>query len=375
MHAKKSPGSAKVQHSQISSDALPRASLEDAIPVAGALHSEYAGRDAALPEVASVLKLSYKGATFKYQVWAAQAYGLVSKAGNGRIALSETGRKIAAPTYDGEDAEAKVKAVMTPTVLSKFFADYNGRPVPSATHLPNILETRFGVPRARTGEAMSLILKNGRYAGIIRDRGPDQPFVELSVTNPSAGGGAGASDQAAPAAEPTAGQVDWRKVCFFITPIGEDGTEVRKHADMMLKHLVEPAAKESGLTVVRADSIARAGMITQQVFEYLAKARLCVADLSFGNPNAFYELGVRHVCQRPTVQIIRKGDKIPFDVSQGRTIQVDTADVYTIMDRVASARRELNEQTGAIMQSNGGAPAEDNPVTLYLPGLSVKVPE
>ena len=31
--------------------------------------------------------------------------------------------------------------------------------------------------------------------------------------------------------------------------------------------------------------------------------------------NAFYELGVRHVCQLPTIQLIQKGDKIPFDVA------------------------------------------------------------
>src|SRR5690606_9701869 len=34
---------------------------------------------------------------------------------------------------------------------------------------------------------------------------------------------------------------DAEKLCFYITPIGEDSSAERKHADMLLKHLVEPA--------------------------------------------------------------------------------------------------------------------------------------
>jgi hypothetical protein len=140
---------------------------------------------------------------------------------------------------------------------------------------------------------------------------------------------------------------------------------------MMLAHLVTPAAAEHGLSVVRADKIAKSGLITQQVFEYLTKAKVCVADLSFGNPNAFYELGVRHVCKLPAVQLIRRDEKIPFDVSQGRTITIDTTDVYTVMDKMASAKRELSEHLRAALDDDGVG--GDNPVHYYLPTLRVSV--
>lgn len=103
--------------------------------------------------------------------------------------------------------------------------------------------------------------------------------------------------------------------------------------------------------------------------------RLCIADLSFNNPNAFYELGVRHMCMLPTIQIIRKGDKIPFDVSQGRTIVIDTSDVYTVMDKIESAKKELAEHVKHSMQSKPDSPSEDNPVFTYLPGLKVTIPK
>jgi hypothetical protein len=134
-----------------------------------------------------------------------------------------------------------------------------------------------------------------------------------------------------------------------------------------------PKAIEAALTARRADQIDRAGIITQQIFEYLAKARICIADLSFNNPNAFYELGIRHMCKLPTVQMIRKGDKIPFDVSQGRTIKLDMSDVYTVMDSVESAKKELKQHLRHTLSSD--YKGDDNPVNVYLPGVEVKVPK
>ena len=162
-------------------------------------------------------------------------------------------------------------------------------------------------------------------------------------------------------------------MCFVITPIGDDDSEQRRHANMILKNIIEPVAGELGLIPRRADQIDRAGIITQQIFEYLAKSRICIADLSFNNPNAFYELGVRHMCKRPTVQIIRKGDKIPFDVSQGRTIKIDMSDVYSVMDSVDSAKKELKQQLRHALSND--YKGDDNPVNTYLPGLEVKLPK
>ena len=132
-------------------------------------------------------------------------------------------------------------------------------------------------------------------------------------------------------------------MCFVITPIGEDDSAERKHANMVLKSVIEPVTTELGLVAKRADQIDRAGLITQQIFECLAKAKISIADLSFNNPNAFYELGVRHMCKLPTVQIIRKGDRIPFDVAQGRTIKIDMTDVYSVIESVESAKKELRQ--------------------------------
>jgi hypothetical protein len=76
----------------------------------------------------------------------------------------------------------------------------------------------------------------------------------------------------------------------------------------------------------------------------------------------------------PTIQIIRKGDKIPFDVSQGRTIVVDMADIYSIMDRIESAKKELIEHIKNYLDPADKARPDDNPVSIYLPGLQIRIP-
>jgi hypothetical protein len=144
---------------------------------------------------------------------------------------------------------------------------------------------------------------------------------------------------------------------------------------MILKHLVEPAFQEFGIRVVRADKIGKSGLISQQIFEHIVSAKFCVADLSFGNPNAFYELGVRHMTKLPTIQIIRKGDKIPFDVAQGRTIVVDVSDIYTLLDRMESARKELAEHIKHYLNPQDAQRNDENPVSIYLPGMQVKLPK
>lgn len=105
--------------------------------------------------------------------------------------------------------------------------------------------------------------------------------------------------------------------------------------------------------------------------EHIAFSKLCITDISFGNQNAGYELGIRHTLKLPAIQIVRKGDKIPFDIQQGRTIIIDTSDPYTIMDRIASAKAELAEHVKALLSSS--AKQEESPITMYLPKLSVKI--
>ena len=358
---------------QISAEQLPRKSLEQALRVARALREVHAGGPAKWPQIAEAMGISATNQVNKYFLWSAQAYGLVEKEDDA-YSLSEIGRKILAPTKANEDKEAQVRALMTPVLFSRFFTDYNGNPFPAEEHIGNVLEVRYGVPRERVEEAKLLLKDNGLFAGILR-QGEGGMVVRLDPTTtgvPAPAEHAPPPDIVEEAVSTAPGAQMYEMMCFVVTPIGEDDSEQRRHANMILKNVIEPVVGELGLKAMRADQIDRAGLITKQIFQCLAHARICVADLSFNNPNAFYELGVRHMCKLPTVQIIRKGDRIPFDVSQGRTIKIDMTDVYSVMESVESAKRELRQHLKAALASE--YKGEDNPVNTYLPGVTVTLP-
>jgi len=134
------------------------------------------------------------------------------------------------------------------------------------------------------------------------------------------------------------------KICFVIAPIGELDSETRKRSDQVLKYIIRPAVADCGYDAIRADEIDKPGMITSQVIQHVVNDPLVVADLTERNPNVFYELAVRHALRKPLVQVIRKGESIPFDVAGTRTIQVD----YRDLESVANAKNEIIEQVRAL---------------------------
>ncbi len=162
---------------------------------------------------------------------------------------------------------------------------------------------------------------------------------------------------------------DWGKLCFYISPIGDAGSDERNHSDLFLGSIVEPALEEFKLKVVRADQIGKPGMITAQIIEYILKSKLVIADLSFHNPNVFYELSLRHACRLATVQIIRKGERIPFDLEQFRTIQIDTSSIYTLVPNIQTYKAEIANQVRTVLRNPDSV---DNPLSTYYPNLRVQ---
>lgn len=149
------------------------------------------------------------------------------------------------------------------------------------------------------------------------------------------------------------------KVCFVISPIGEEGSETRERSDQILKHIITGPAEQNGYTVIRADKISEPGIITTQIIEYIVDADLVIADLTEKNPNVFYELAIRHAIRKPLVQMIRKGEIIPFDVAATRIIQFDLQN----LDSVASAKEEISSQIKSLEGGNGDF---HNPISVSL---------
>lgn len=137
-----------------------------------------------------------------------------------------------------------------------------------------------------------------------------------------------------------------KRRCFVIGPIGKEGSLERKHADILLNAVVREALKdcEPPYDVVRSDHIAEPGMITDRMIHEIMNAELVVADLTFLNANAFYELGIRHAAEKPVIHFAQSETELPFDAMTHRAVIQD----ITSWPGIERARQQIREAAKAI---------------------------
>jgi len=137
-----------------------------------------------------------------------------------------------------------------------------------------------------------------------------------------------------------------KKVCFFITPIGQPKSPERDRADKIKKHLLNRVLAGK-YKVVRVDELRQPGSITHQIIELLNDADLVIADLTGLNPNVFYELAIRHALNKVSVHLIDKNTKIPFDLQDERTIIFNINDLDSVNEckqQLAKFVQEINRK-------------------------------
>ncbi len=142
-----------------------------------------------------------------------------------------------------------------------------------------------------------------------------------------------------------------KRTCFLICPIGDQGSDIRKNSDDLLELVILPALERFNFEVVRADRIPKASVITTEIIQHVQNADLCIIDLTGSNPNVFYECGRRHETGKPYIQLIRKGDNLPFDLSGIRTIDYDMTSPRTTRDSVLTIQEYVEELEKAGFQS------------------------
>ena len=160
-----------------------------------------------------------------------------------------------------------------------------------------------------------------------------------------------------------------KKTCFVVMGYGtktDYQTGRALNLDASYHNMIKPAVEQAGLNCIRADEIPHSGTIDVLMYQQLLEADVVIVDLSTSNPNAFYELGVRHAL-RPFTTIIIAEEKLiyPFDVNHtvirrykhlGGDIGVTDAKKFST-ELVASLREILKEGR------------HDSPVYTYLKDL------
>ena len=270
-----------------------------------------------------------------------------------------------------EQLRARIKlAIEDVELFAKLHERFVGRALPAKAALVDAA-VELGASADAAEEAVETFTLNLRFVGLLATLSGAERVVSKDHALDELPASSIANRQphvvdATPNAVITAEQAQFEATCFYIAPIGSPDTEERKHSDLFLGSLIEPALQSFNLTVVRADNIDRPGIITRQVMEFIIKSRLVIVDLSYHNPNVFYELAIRHMMRLPIVQIVRKIDSIPFDISQMRTVIIDTTDIYTLVPRIPTYQSEISSQVRRALED---ADAVETPISTYFPGL------
>jgi len=162
---------------------------------------------------------------------------------------------------------------------------------------------------------------------------------------------------------------DSRRVCFVVMGFGkktdyESGRTL--DLDATYEAIIKPAIEAANLRPIRADEIIHSGIIDAPMYDMLFRADLVVADISTGNINAVYELGVRHAL-RPNSTIVMKEaqGKLYFDLNHVNTFQYDHLGDDIGCREAIRAKRDLEILITQAIDSK----KPDSPVYNFIPNL------
>ena len=102
-----------------------------------------------------------------------------------------------------------------------------------------------GIPEEYQGEAVDTFVVNLKAVGLLQNLSGAERIVAVqhmldAIPSSSFTSPVGQVSQIGALPSASSG-VDFNNICFYITPIGDEGSEFRKHSDLFLNHIVEPA--------------------------------------------------------------------------------------------------------------------------------------
>ena len=356
----------------------PATSFQDALPLGEAIIKYAAGEKVRRLTLLQQMDKSPTSSTTHMMVTNSSKYGItIGSYVAEYFELTEKG-KVVVDTSKNERSRKQAAFELAIDGVAPFkilYDQYKDKRLPEREVMKDVLNDS-NLDIADLDECVDIFIVNVKYLDLLRTIGGAETLVSISqVIDEMPNNGEIKGSRQNPLNEHipqvvkkvlsgSDDQRDWDKICFYITPIGEENSEQRKHSNLFLSSIVQPALEELGLTVVRADLIGEPGMITSQVLECLKRSKLAIADLSYLNPNVFYEVALRHALRLPVVQLIRKADKLPFDVNQTRTLVFDTSDIYTLVPKLQTYRAEIANQARKALEDPESV---GNPVSIFYP--------
>lgn len=176
--------STKKRGKYLSQSDVPKHSFAKALEVARAIQDNYAGHPTTPLQVAKAMDISPTSSNWQELPGSSLAYGLTTGSYNAQlIGLTDLGKRIVAPTEEGDDEKAIVEAIQKPRILKEFFTKYNRAKFPKDSIAINVL-VEMGVPNNKAQGVLAIVKENGKYAGILQEV-KGNTYVSIETAKPS----------------------------------------------------------------------------------------------------------------------------------------------------------------------------------------------
>lgn len=142
----------------------------------------------------------------------------------------------------------------------------------------------------------------------------------------------------------------FRSDIFMIMPFAESFSPI-------YRDVVRPVCLELLLTVIRGDEFTSTqGSVIEEVWSALNNCKFVIAEITGGNDNVYYELGIAHTLNKPAILITQaqRPDEVPFDIRHLRYITYENTEAgrAVLRDQLKAAitrlRADLQEGWGTL---------------------------
>ena len=142
--------------------------------------------------------------------------------------------------------------------------------------------------------------------------------------------------------------------------------------DFLYRDIIRPAIEELGFECHRLDDLMTSGSIWHKtMFAAIISSDVMIADITSGNANVFYELGIRHALRRGRTILISAGGKQSANISLLPVLFYQSDEAGRLTE---SAANDLRSQLQSFVRQSQPTTAGDSPIFEFFPDLEVTLP-
>ncbi len=125
--------------------------------------------------------------------------------------------------------------------------------------------------------------------------------------------------------------------------------------DAVYQTFIQPAIEKAGLVASKTSEANSGEFLLKNMYARILFCRFAIADITFNNPNVYYELGIRHATRPHTTILIHENslDKIPFDLSVFNVLNYHYDLEKKVIKDVEQKIDELSAVAGEFYQRKG----------------------